>query len=262
MLMLASVVAVQLLAVAAAWLLRMQEERLHKQLPYLVSMAVGVLVAMAFLHLLPEAVEELGNGRAVWLTVAATLFGLFALERLFLALSGMAASELAHPHLHSADCADTHRSVSQARPLNLMAGSGLHSLADGAAIATAFAASPRLGLLTALAVALHEVPHRMGDVAVLLHLDVGASRAMRYAALVGAPAVAGALVVLLLGATGALTLRWLLPISAGSFLYIAGVDLLPELGPARRLRPLLAQLACLAAGVALVLLVAGLAGAG
>ncbi len=188
--------------------------------------------------------------------VIATLFVLFTTERLFLVAGGMANSELTHPHIHSTDCSHGH--PEKARPLNLMAGSGLHSLADGAAIATAYAASPKLGLLTGIAVALHEIPHRMGDVAVLLHLGVKGDRAMRYAALMGVPALVGAAAVMLLGNSGALTIRWLLPISAGSFLYIAGVDLLPEVRPARRLGPLLAQLACLAIGVVIVLLVAGL----
>ena len=261
MLMLAVVVAVQLLAIGAAWLLRTREARLHARLPYLVSMAVGVLVATAFLHLLPDAVEALGNGRAVWLTVSLTLFVLFTFERLFLTLSGTASSELAHPHTHAADCAETHPRMEKARPLNLVAGSSLHSLADGAAIATAFAVSPGLGLLTGLAVALHEVPHRLGDVAVLLHLGVKPGAAMRYAVLVGLPAVLGAAVVLVLGEAGALTLRWLLPVSAGSFLYIAGVDLLPEVQAPRRLTHLAAQLGCLAFGIAVVLAVAGLVGA-
>ena len=261
-LMLAAVFAVQAVAIAAAWLLRRREQQLRRQLPYLVSLAVGVLLSTALLHLLPESVDALGNGRGVWLATGATLLTLFAVERLFQAFTGVAAeppSPLAttgNHAVHTPACAHLHsRSM---RPLNLLVGSSLHSFVDGTAIATAFAVHPRLGLLTAFAVALHEVPHRLGDVAVLLHLGLTPARAMRFAVIAGIPALLGAGAVLLLGEGGSSVFRWLLPVSAASFLYIAGVNLLPELQSSSRLRPVLLQLLSLAAGVTIVLLVTGI----
>ncbi len=224
-----AVLAVQAAAVAAAYGLRRQERVLRERLPYLLSVAVGVLLATALLHLLPEAVETLGNGRGVWLATGGTLFALFAAERLFGALfaaGGPVTGEVPE-HAHGPACAHTPGHRIALRPANLMMASGLHSFVDGAAIATAFAVNVRLGVLTAVAVALHEVPHRLGDVAVLLHLQLPPARALRFAALVGVPALLGAAAVLALGESAGF--RWLLPISAGSFLYIAGVNLLPEL---------------------------------
>ena len=270
--MLAAVFAVQAVAIAAAWLLRRREQQLRTQLPYLVSLAVGVLLATALLHLLPESIDALGNGRGIWLATGATLFALFSIERLFQALTGLPAEpaqalpELPHTHadvradVHGPACAHLHGHAthSSLRPLNLLVGSSLHSFVDGTAIATAFAVHPRLGLLTAFAVALHEVPHRLGDIAVLLHLGLTPARAMRYAVLAGIPALLGAAAVLLLGQAGSSVFRWLLPVSAASFLYIAGVNLLPELQSTTRPRQILIQLLSLAAGVAVVLLVTGL----
>jgi zinc and cadmium transporter len=251
---------VQALAVGAAWLLRLREERIRGSLPYLVAVAVGVLLATALLHMLPEALDALGNRRGLWLALGLTLLVLFALERIFVALTGVAAEQLPVPggaH-HGPGCAHLHTSGRKLGPVNLVAASSLHSFVDGTAIATAFAVNPRLGVLTAVAVALHEIPHRMGDVAVLLHLGVRPGRAMRYAVLVALPSLAGAAVVLALGYDHARLFRWLLPVSAGSFLYIAGANLLPEIPAPQNMRMALLQLLALCFGGGLVFLATGI----
>ncbi len=250
--MLITVFAVQAAAIGAAWLLRSRVEQLHRQLPYLVSVAVGVLLATALLHLLPEAVDALGNRRGLWLCSGGTLFALFALERVVHTFADQ--SDAAHAGVN------TGARAGALRPLNLLLASSLHSFVDGTAIAVAFAVSPRLGLLTAMAVGLHEVPHRLGDVAVLLHLGVAPARAMRFAVLAGLPALLGAGMVLLVGQAGSHAVRWLLPVSAASFLYIAGVNLLPELRADMGRWALLLQLVCLLGGAGVVLAVTALQG--
>jgi zinc and cadmium transporter len=259
---LTAVCAVQVLAVAAAWLLRSRERQLQAKLPYLLSMAVGVLLATALLHLLPEAVDTLGNRRSMWLAVGGTLLLLFSAERLVQVLAVVpteqqekSPTEIA---IESGLHAHQHSGVTPLRPLNLIVASSLHSFVDGTAIATAYAIRPSLGLLTAFAVGLHEIPHRMGDVAVLLHLGMQPQRAMRFAILVAVPSLLGAGAVLLLGAANVKMFDWLLPVSAGSFLYIAGVNLLPELQVSATGRQVLLQLLTLAAGVLIVLAVTGL----
>lgn len=261
--MLVAVCLVQAIAIAAAWLLRSHEQALRSRLPYLLHLAVGVLLATALLHLLPESVEALGNRRGLWIVLGATLFVLFTAERMVDALSPLGAmgdptrgSEHDHSGVHGHIRASS--AHSRLRPVSLIVGSSLHSFVDGAAIATAYAAAPRLGLLTAFAVALHEVPHRLGDLAVLLHYRVSSRRAMQLVAAVGVPALIGAGAVLVIGVANASLFRWLLPVSAGSFLYIAGVNLLPELRVPASLPQIGLQLLALAAGVSLVLLVTGL----
>jgi zinc and cadmium transporter len=251
---------VQAVAVAAAWLLGLREERIRSSLPYLVAVAVGVLLATALMHMLPESVDALGNRRGLWLVLGLTLLVLFALERIFVAFTGVAPEQLPVPDggHHGPGCAHLHTHGRKLGPINLVAASSLHSFVDGTAIATAFAVNTKLGLLTAVAVALHEVPHRMGDVAVLLHLGVRPGRAMRYAVLVALPSLAGAGVVLALGYDHANIFRWLLPVSAGSFLYIAGANLLPEIPAPNTFRMALLQLLALCAGGGLVYLVTGI----
>ncbi len=258
MLTLTAIFLVQALAVGAAWLLRLREDRLRSKLPYLVAVAVGVLLATALLHLLPESLDALGNRRGLWLTLGLTLLVLFALERVFEALSGVAPEQLPVPSHHGPGCSHLHSKGRSLGPMNLVAASSLHSFVDGTAIATAFVVNVRLGLLTAVAVALHEVPHRMGDVAVLLHLGVRPARAMRYAILVAVPSLVGAAVVLGLGYDHARLFAWLLPVSAGSFLYIAGANLLPEIPAPQTLRAALLQLLALCAGGGIVFLVTGI----
>jgi zinc and cadmium transporter len=251
----AATTAVQASATGAAWLLRAREQALCRQLPYIVSLAVGVLLATALLHLMPEAVEQLGNTRLVWSLTGAAMIGLFSMERLFFVLTGTGAEPEIHPtepHHHH------HHGAHSTRPTNLILASMLHSFVDGAAVAVAFLTSPRVGWLTALAIALHEIPHRMGDFALLVHLNLPLNRALRLAALAGLPSFLGLAAVLTAGLHWAAVIAWLLPISAGSFLYIATVNLLPELETECRLSRVLLQLTCLIAGVALVVAVGGL----
>ena len=269
--MMCAVVGVQLVAVAAAWQLRRRDRLLREQLPYLVSLAVGVLLGTALLHLLPEAVELLGNRMAVWTSLGGTMVLLFAAERIFYAATGVRAEqpdpqrllleheahEHGHAHQHCSGETGSHDGRTM-QPMSLVMASMLHSFVDGAVIASAFVASERIGWLTAFAVALHEIPHRIGDFALFVHLGVTKDRALRYAAIEGAPAVVALGAVLALGSQGVRAIHWLLPISAGSFLYIAMVSLMPELQIECRMGRVLGQLGCLVGGIVLVAALAGL----
>jgi zinc and cadmium transporter len=105
------------------------------------------------------------------------------------------------------------------------------------------------------------VPHRVGDFAVLLHAGYTATSALRMAVLPSLGALLGVALVAAFGASGGTAVYWLLPISAASFLYIACVNLLPELRHQHGRLALALQMLCLFGGAALVALVAGLPGA-
>ena len=218
---LVAVFALEAAAMLAAWLLRRRDDSLSAFLPYLVSVATGLLLATALLHLLPEAIATLGNTPRVWYLLAGGILGLFCLEQIVAAIvhTDDMATVQTHTHGHSHGL----------RPTNLIVASSLHSFLDGVSVAAAFAAGPRVGWITALAVSLHEVPHRVGDFAVLLHLRYSAASALRIAVLPSLGALLGVGLVAAFGARGGAAVYWLLPISAASFLYIACVNLLPEL---------------------------------
>jgi zinc and cadmium transporter len=249
-----AVFALEAVAMLAAWLLRRRDYALSAFLPYLVSVATGLLLATALLHLLPEAIATLGNTPRVWYLLAGGILGLFCVEQIVAAIVHTGDTGVVHVHAHG----HTHHSL---RPANLIVASSLHSFLDGVSVAAAFAAGPRVGWITALAISLHEVPHRVGDFAVLLHAGYSATNALRMAVLPSLGALLGVALVAAFGASGGTAVYWLLPISAASFLYIACVNLLPELRHQHSRLAIALQMLCLFGGAALVALVAGLPGA-
>lgn len=249
-----AVFALEAVAMLAAWLLRRRDYALSAFLPYLVSVATGLLLATALLHLLPEAIASLGNTPRVWYLLAAGILGLFCVEQIVATIVHTGDAGVVHVHAHG----HAHHSL---RPANLIVASSLHSFLDGVSVAAAFAAGPRVGWITALAISLHEVPHRVGDFAVLLHTGYSATSALRMAVLPSLGALLGVALVAAFGASGDTAVYWLLPISAASFLYIACVNLLPELRHQHSRLAIALQMLCLFGGAALVALVAGLPGA-
>lgn len=250
-----AVVCVQAAAVGGAWMLRRREGLLQRYLPHLLSLAVGVLLATALLDLMPEAIERLGNGRLTWVLLGIAILGLFATERIFSALTGSSTEpevgELGqgtHVHRHGHNTCNER----SAKPANLVVAAMMHSLVDGTAVASAFIAGPRVGWLTAVAIAMHEIPHRIGDFAVLVHLRTSPGRALLLASLAGLPSLLGALIVGAVGGSHLGGVAYLLPVSAGSFLYIALVNLLPEIQEECRVGRVLPQIGWLLAGAGLV----------
>ena len=259
-----AVLLVQMFAAVAVLFLHRSDRVLRRVLPYAVSAAVGVLLATGLAHLLPEAVGALGNRELLWVVLVLTILALFCTERLLQSVSGVGAEPIRELEAHGsqATCEHGHHHHGiGAKPATLLTGAFTHSLVDGASVAAAFAVDRRLGWITALAIALHEVPHRLGDFALLVHLGVAQTRAAALAILAGGSSLLGWALAAALGASGGRRVAWLLPVSAGSFLYIALVDLMPELQGERRPSAVALQVLCLLAGVALALGLARLPGA-
>lgn len=263
-----AVVAVQALAGVAVMLLHGAERGLRRALPYVVSLAVGVLLGTGLAHLMPEAIETLGNRPGVWIALLATILGLHVFERMFHLVAGVSAEPVQEFEPHHHDCDELHGHQSHAhgasRPATLLLGAVSHSFVDGASVAVAFAADVRIGWITALAIGLHEVPHRLGDFALLLHMGVARKRAAALAIGAGASSFVGLALVAWLGATssgGLQLVPWLLPVSAGSFLYIALVDLLPEIASERRFGAAVMEILSLAGGLVLAVALTRIPGA-
>ena len=249
-----AIVAVQALTGAAMLGAGHRERTVRHVLPFLVSGAAGVLLATACLDLLPEAVRIAGQGVSVWEVLLGTLLALFCIQASAHWLSDQAAVGDAHGHTTNTPSPPDVGTRRRAGPGTLLLGSALHSMVDGVAITAAFAAGWRPGWSAAVAIALHELPHRLGDYALLLHLGVPKNRAAGAAIGAGAAALAGAASVAAFGYSAA-SAHLLLPVSAGSFLYIALVDLFPEMHATRRAGDIGWQLACLCAGALFMALV-------
>jgi zinc and cadmium transporter len=246
-----AVIGVQALAAVAVVSLHRSDAWLRRALPYVISVAVGVLLATGAAHLLPEAVEALGNRSAVWIALVLTMLALYIFERVFHVVSGVSAepaTDADHAHAHGHH--DHHHA---SKPATLLLGCVTHSLVDGTSVAAAFTIDARVGWVTALAVGLHEIPHRLGDFALLVHMGIARGRAALLAIGAGGSSLLGWAIVAAVGEHGSHKVAWLLPVSAGSFLYISLVDLLPELQNERRPSAVFWQIFCLAIGIVLAL---------
>lgn len=214
----------------------LRPQTLQRVLLPLVAFAAGSLLGGALFHLLPSAIEMLGNGADTWGWVAAGFLAFFVLEQF----------------LHWHHCHDPeHRHV---KPLAwlVLCGDGLHNFIGGLAVGAVFLADIRLGLTAWIAAAAHELPQELGDFGVLVH---GGMRPRRALALNFASALTFPLGGLLAwSAAGEVDVAVLIPLGAGNFLYIACADLIPEVKRADRLAEATMHAACFVAGLALLAL--------
>jgi zinc and cadmium transporter len=128
----------------------------------------------------------------------------------------------------------------------------IHNFVDGVLIGASYLASPTLGVTTTVAVLLHEIPQELGDMGVLVHSGLGVRRAVLVNAASASFAVVGTICALVIGHAATETVRWLIPITAGGFVYIAAADLIPELQHDRGPRALLVQVPLIALGIAVM----------
>ena len=250
---------------------------------HMLSLAAGALLATAFLRLLPEAFESGVEVHALSMTLLGGLVFFFLLAKAELwhhsheyhealptldeAMATQAEAEAVGPHVHAHSHGHhPHHGHGQVHARHggawaVLTGDSVHCFGDGVIIASAFMASWQLGVAAALAVLVHEVPHHMGDLAVLRAGHGGNRRAaLVKVSLAGAVTVLGCLVgYLLVGRLGGL-LPYLLMLAASSFIYVALADLIPQLQQRLNARDTAAQILWLAIGMGLVGLVGALGG--
>jgi len=200
--------------------------------PWLVSYAVGALLGVALLALLPEALAELPP-QAVFGTLLFGILIFFVLEKLVLLR-----------HCHTDDC-HVHAA---AAPL-VFIGDAFHNFLDGAIICTAVLTSVPLGVNTAIAVAAHEIPQEVGDVAVLLAAGYSRGRALLLNVITGISGILGALLAFATVEIVPGVRPYVLAISSASLLYIAMSDLIPDLHRGEIDANGLRQVALIAAGI-------------
>jgi len=203
-----------------------------KVVPWLVSYAVGTLLAVALLILLPEALAHLSPRRVLGALLGGIIV-FFVLEKLVL-----------WRHCHTHDC-EAH---GLAAPMVLI-GDAFHNFLDGVVIGTAVLTSIPLGVSTALAVMTHEIPQELGDFAILLHSGYSRQRALILNIVSGLSAIAGAIcAIFTLGWVPAIS-DYVLAVAASSFLYIAMADLIPDLHRGRIDAKTFRQLALVLGGI-------------
>jgi zinc and cadmium transporter len=198
-----------------------------KIVPWAISYAVGTLLGVSLLALLPQALQRLLPIPALG-TLLGGVLAFFLLEKLVL-----------WRHCHDTAACEVH--TSSAASL-VIVGDAFHTFVDGAVIAAAVLTSIPLGITTALAVATHEIPQEVGDVAILLRAGFSRSRAFTLNLLSGIGGILGAVGMLAASHSMPNLLPYVLAFAAGNFLYVAMSDLIPDLhhgglegGPFRQL---------------------------
>jgi zinc and cadmium transporter len=231
----------------AAWV---TVQLLGRVVKHMVSLSAGVLLGTALLHVLPEAFEGQASAHALFMTLLAGLLFFFLLEKAELYRHGHHHEGDGHEHHHHYDVQQAGRGG-----WSVLVGDGIHNFCDGLIIAAAFLADLHLGVLTALAIVAHEIPQEVGDFIVLLNAGFTRAKALLFNALSGLAAVAGGVLGYYLVGPWQALFPYLLVVAASSFIYIAVADLLPQLQRPLPLRATLAQVAWIAAGLALVVVI-------
>jgi len=223
---------------------------LTKMVDRMVSVSVGILLATALLHSLPEAFSVPGaQPQKLFAVLLIGLLGFFVLEK---------AALLRHSHHHEGDGHGHHHGHDAENAGSsgwmVLVGDGIHNFVDGILIAAAFMADTQIGVLTALAIIAHEIPQEVGDFMVLLNAGFSRARALFYNFLSGLLSVVGGVLGYLFLDRAADWIPYLLVFASSSFIYIAVSDLMPQMHRRPHMTESLRQITWIALGVALVLL--------
>jgi len=233
-------------ALAAAFFLVLGDQRRSAILPHLVSFATGALLGAAFLGLLPHALQSAGPDGAhrIGMGLLLGILTFFLLEKFVL-----------WRHCHDDPCemhSPSHAARDAASARMILLGDSFHNVLDGVLVAAAIMTDVKLGIVTALAVAAHEIPQEVGDLAILLHGGYSRGRALVLNLLTSLTSIVGGVVAYFALGTAMNLLPYALAFAAASFIYIAVADLIPGLHRRVDLRAGLEQVLFIGLGVAVV----------
>ena len=234
---------------------------------HMLSLAAGALLATAFLHLLPEAFEAGVEPHNLFVTLLFGLLFFFLLDKAELWHHGHEHhhGDVQHDHHDDHDHHHSehahhhdrhHHHADHAKPVPggwaILAGDSVHCFGDGILIASAFLVDLRLGIVAALAVLAHEVPHHMGDLVVLREGSKSRQTAVLKVSMAGAITALGGVAGFALLEQLHGILPYMLAIASSSFIYVALADLIPQLQRRLSSRETAAQIVWLVSGIALV----------
>jgi zinc and cadmium transporter len=211
-----------------------KKETLSKITMFLVSLSAGALIGSAFLHLLPEASEEMEAEKLFFIVLLAFVI-FFLIEKLF------------HwNHCHKENC-----EIHTFGYMNLV-GDSLHNFIDGLVIASVFLVDFKLGVVTTLAIALHEIPQEIGDFGVLIHAGFNKVKALVLNYIIATTIILGGVVGYFASFYIKDSIPYLLPIAAGGFIYIASSDLMPEIRKETNLKKSIISFGIFLSGIVLM----------
>ena len=234
---------------------------------HLLSLAAGALLSTSLMQLLPEAFESEAGPKALFSTLLVGVVFFFLLDKAELWHHGHEhhhGEPQAHedPQAHEHHGHSVHHHHHHGEPAHaprlrsggwaVLTGDSVHCFGDGILIASAFVADMRLGLVAAVAVLAHEVPHHIGDLAVMRLASPNRRAALVKVSLAGAVTALGGLTGWWLVDRLHDYLPYFLVVASSSFIYVALADLIPQLQKRLSARETAAQIAWLMVGIALV----------
>lgn len=232
-----SVLMISAVSLIGVFTLGMKPVMLKKLILIFVSLATGTLLGDALIHLIPEANEKIQSSIISSMLIVSGILFFFVMEKF-----------IRWRHCHDLDC-DLH--THHLAPMNIMADT-LHNFIDGLLIGASYLVSFPLGMATTIAVLLHEIPQEIGDFGVLIYSGMSVTKALFINFLVALGALLGLIISLLLGSIFVGYSLYLLPFTAGGFIYIATSDLIPELHKESDIRKSLWQVVSMIIGVLLM----------
>jgi zinc and cadmium transporter len=215
---LASTFLVSLISLIGIFTLAIKDNLLQKILFGFIGFSAGALIGGAFLHILPEALEK-AKSTVVFYYLILGIVLFFLMER----------------YLYWRHCHDGVCEIHAFTYLNLV-GDGFHNFIDGMVIAASFIVSLKLGIVTTLAVILHEIPQELGDFGVLVYGGFSKQKALVYNFISALMAIFGAIIGYFISDFAKGFSNFILPLTAGGFIYIASSDLIPEIHKEKNLR--------------------------
>ena len=228
-----AVVIVSLISILGIFIF-LKQKILNRMLFFLVSFAAGTLLGVAFLDLLPEALEN-GFNDLIPVFILLGILSFFVLEKF-----------LYWHHHHTGK-----KEVHVFNYLNTI-GDGLHNFLDGAIISVSFLNSTQLGIVVTIAVIAHEIPQEIGDFAILIYGGWSKLKALVINFLTALTAVLGALFAYSYSNLIENSSVYLTAFAIGGFIYIASTDLIPEIQKEKDLKKSFVQFALLALGIFLI----------
>nr|WP_098495441.1 ZIP family metal transporter [Collimonas sp. PA-H2] len=221
---------------------------LSKMVERMVSLSVGIMLATSLLHALPEAFESKADSHTLFAVLLGGLLAFFVLEKFAILRHSHHHEDDGHGHHHGHDKKEAGKAGWM-----ILVGDGLHNFTDGILIAAAFLADPHLGLITGLAIIVHEIPQEIGDFIVLLNAGFSRTRAYVYNLICSLMAVLGGLLGYFTLERGMEWIPYVLVFASSGFIYIAVSDLMPQMQRRATLRETIPQILLIGAGVAIVL---------
>lgn len=223
------------IALVGSITLLLKQATLSRILLPLVAFAAGSLIGGVLFHMLPAAIEEMGNRLSVYVWLVAGFMLFLALEQF-----------LNWHHSHS-------QSPGEREPLTylILIADSLHNFIGGSFVAASFLVDFKLGVTAWLAAAAHEVPQELGDFGVLLRGGWSKSQALKYNFASALMFLLGGLMAYVASANRDIT--FLIPFAAGNFLYIGAADLIPEIKREHQIKTNAIHLLAFSLGIGLML---------